>query len=169
MDIPDFKFALREGLDSRFLPTRAHNADTGWDVRCAVLGDIVLQPYQHAKIKVGFRMFAPKGWWLELRPRSSTFGKKKINSLYGVLDETWEGESMMAVQWCPEPFEYSESSVPVIFPDTITIEYGDRIGQLVPVPRRDMSVTPITNEEFETLCAERNAERGAGGFGSTGT
>jgi len=33
MEIPIFKFALMEGLSDDFLPKKANNTDTGWDVR----------------------------------------------------------------------------------------------------------------------------------------
>ena len=87
---PLFKFALREDLtaDKRFLPTRATPRSSGWDVRCAQENrePLVIRPGQYVRIPLGFRILPPTGWWLELKPRSSTFAKKFLNSLYGTID-----------------------------------------------------------------------------------
>src|SRR5208282_5678509 len=70
---PLFQFAISPevancGID--FLPHRTHDTDTGWDVKCADL-KVVLRAGLYAKIDLGFRVFSPPGYWLELRPRSS--------------------------------------------------------------------------------------------------
>lgn len=87
MEIPTFKFALREDLkdNKEFLPTLAEPKATGYDVRAALeKSDAVLniEPFAYVKIPLGFRAFCPEGWWYELKPRSSTFGKKNLHSLY---------------------------------------------------------------------------------------
>lgn len=160
MNYPEFKFALREDLsgDLRFLPSREHDTDTGWDVCCAEPNGVTLYPNQYGKIRLGFRMFTPPGWWVELRPRSSTHAKKHLNCLYGVLDEGWEGECILSAQWLPE----------LDMSDSLIITFGEKIAQIIPVRRQEMVVTSISNEEFNRLCADRGGKRGAGGFGSTG-
>ena len=75
-----------------FLPRRADPEATGYDVRCAMPQGITIKPGSYMKIPLGFRMFAPSGWWLSLAPRSGTFMKKHIHPLYGVIDETFEDE-----------------------------------------------------------------------------
>ena len=167
-DIPTFKFALKDDHhnEDQFLPTRAHDTDTGWDVRCAV--ETRIKPGEHVIIPLGFRVFAPPGWWLELRPRSSSFIKRHLHALYGVIDETYEGEVGFCtqLQWKPKVsyISLSLSDRPV----TITIGYGEKIGQLIPVRRQNMNVDKISNEEFNKLTNGRAASRGAGGFGSSG-
>lgn len=160
--IPTYKFALREDLKDKkeFLPTRAEPLATGWDVRCAEPNGVTLVPNRYYKIKLGFRMLPPSGWWADLRPRSSTFGKKHLHCLYGVLDESWEGESMLAVQWCPDDHEYRKLT---------TIKFGDRIAQIIPVRRQEMLVEEATNIHIDYEYTQRKAVRGAGGFGSTGS
>jgi len=103
-------------------------------------------------------MFAPEGWWMELRPRSSTFAKKRLHSLYGVIDEDYEGECLFACQYIPDICTLGND---------LKIEFGEAIGQIVPVRRQEMIVEAITEEEYQKLVATRKFNRGAGGFGST--
>src|SRR5271157_2299003 len=107
-DIPVYKFAIREGLarnEISFLPTRGTPKSTGWDVRAALNiweKEIYIRPGEYVKIPLGFRAFCPEGWWFELRPRSSSFGKKNLHALYGVIDEDYEGQLLFAAQYLPE-------------------------------------------------------------------
>ncbi len=157
---PSFKFALREGLGSAFVPALGSSHATGWDVRAAWTdeqlkeGKNILQPGDYVKIPLGFRVLSPIGWWLELRPRSSTFGKKHLHALYGVIDEDYEGECLFA---CHLP--KSEQPLEIFF--------GEAIGQIIPVEKVPMIVSSVSNEEFDRLVAARGYHRGAGGFGST--
>jgi deoxyuridine 5'-triphosphate nucleotidohydrolase len=153
-DIPVFRFVLDEGLPDKFLPTKGSEKATGWDVRSSKV-DVLIKPGEYAKISLGFRAFAPDGWWLELHPRSSTFVKKHLHALYGVIDEDYEGECIFA---CHLP--KSESS--------LLITFGEALGQLIPVRRQEMVVEKVSNEEYLALTKQRNFARGAGGFGSTG-
>lgn len=170
-DIPVYKFAVRPDLvksDISFLPTRATPLSAGWDVRAAIkeVGNkLIIKPGQYVKIPLGFRTFCPDGWWYELKPRSSTFGKKSLHSLYGTIDEDYEGELIFAAQYRPDKdYDYIET---ILTPRNLIIEFGEAIGQIIPVKRQEMIVESISNEEYDRLCAERNAQRGAGGFGST--
>jgi deoxyuridine 5'-triphosphate nucleotidohydrolase len=160
LEVPVFKFVLNEGLSDIFLPVQATATDTGWDVKSTE--NLSLASGQYVKINLGFRVFAPQGWWLELRPRSSSFAKKYIHALYGVIDEAYQGQCVFAGQYLPDTYNYNRS------PNNLIIKIGDAIGQLVPFKRQEMKVERVSNEEFEKLCKERNATRGAGGFGSTG-
>lgn len=162
VDIPTFQFALREDLkeEKQFLPTRAEPLASGWDVRCAFLDrkSLVLRAGAYTKIPLGFRAFCPDGWWYELKPRSSTFGKKHLNCLYGTVDQSFEGELVLSAQYLPD--------ISFLTKD-LTLEFGEAIGQIVPVRRKEMLVKEISNEEYDKLCMNRGATRGAGGFGST--
>ena len=158
--VPVFKFAMRSDLnseDAHFLaPARGSSHATGWDVRAAWSTHQMrtIQPGEYVKIPLGFRVFAPPGWWLELRPRSSTFGKKHLHALYGVIDEDYEGENVFA---CHLP----KSELP------LHVEYGEAIGQIIPVRRQEMKVELVSEEEYKHLVTERAFGRGEGGFGST--
>jgi dUTP pyrophosphatase len=163
-ELPTFKFApvahLRTLAES-FLPTRGTDRSTGWDVKAAFPNrePMSIRPGSHVKIPLGIRIFAPEGWWLELRPRSSTFGKKHLNCLYGVIDEDYEGELIFACQYLPDI---------TAFGNDLVINFGDAIGQIIPVRRQEMIVEHVSNKDFDELCRNRKAQRGAGGFGSTG-
>ena len=177
IEIPTFRFALEDGLDSSFLPTRGTDRATGWDVRSAEA--VVIQPGYYAKIQLGFRALCPPGWWLELRPRSSSFAKKSLHALYGVIDEDYEGKMIFACHYLPELKIESELDEPYgsgykingviseYVGEPLSIQKGEAIGQLIPVRRQEMLVEQVSNEEYESLCKERSASRGAGGFGST--
>lgn len=171
---PKFKFLLNEDLPGEFLPTRAKPKDTGWDVRSAVPGTMVIKPFQHVLIDLGFRIIAPEGYWLNLKPRSSSFLKLHMNCLYGVIDQSYTGSCMLAAQYIPEVpcveikdtfkgsrFKIDESALY----NPLVISHGDRIGQVVPVKRQEMDVERIFKDEFLDHVKE-NGERG--GFGHSG-
>jgi dUTP pyrophosphatase len=158
-DIPVFKFAIRADLQNtgiNFLPVRAHPEDTGWDVKSAA--DVTLRAGQYAKIPLGFRTFAPLGFWLELRPRSSSFAKKQLHCLYGVIDEGYENEMVFACQYIPDLAAMGHD---------LRICMGDAIGQLVPVRRQEMKVELVSNDQYDALVRDRKGTRGTGGFGSS--
>jgi dUTPase len=94
---------------------------------------------------------------MELRPRSSSFAKKNLHALYGVIDEDYEGNCVFAAQYIPHDYTVA-----------LEIQEGEAIGQIIPVKRQEMIVERVTNEEYEKLCKGRQATRGSGGFGSTG-
>lgn len=161
MNIPTFQFALREDLknEKQFLPTRAEPDATGWDVRAAMPDrkTLIIRPGQYVKIQLGFRAFCPVGWWYELRPRSSSFTKKTLHAHLGVIDETYPEELVFAAQYIPDINSMGKD---------LRIEFGERIGQIIPVERHEMVVAEWTNEEIEAAYRERNAVR-TSGFGST--
>ena len=175
-EIPLYKFALREDLkeEKQFLPTRGEPRSTGWDVRAAFEDrkSLTLHPFQCAKIPLGIRGFCPEGWWYKLAPRSSTFAKKNLHCLYGVIDETYEGHLVLACQYIPEPryceLGVNESWIDYCDNSKLEINFGDAIGQIIPVRRQEMITEEVSNEEYDKLCKSRGGERGAGGFGSTG-
>jgi dUTPase len=158
-----FQFAIRDDLTDTgltFLPTRGTKRATGWDVKAAFSSrkSLVIRAGTYFKIPLGFRVFAPENWWLELRPRSSTFGKKQIHCLYGVIDEDYEGECLFAGQYLPDINGLGHD---------LTINFGEAIGQIIPVERKEIQIEQVTNQIYDQQCQARAAERGTGGFGST--
>lgn len=178
--VPEYSFALREDVkdEDQFLPTKGEPNASGWDVR-ACMEDrqpMVVKPLQYIKVPLGFRGFCPTGWWYELKPRSSTFAKKHIHSLYGTIDSDFENNLIFAGMYIPE-LKYNSNAAGE-FPldwntyckiNTLTINFGDAIGQIIPVKRQEMDMLKITNKEYDEWCVYRNSVRGTGGFGSTGS
>lgn len=180
---PKFRFALREDLtdQKQFLPTKAEPFATGWDVRAALpVKSIYLRPFEATKIPLGFRAYCSEGWWFELKPRSSSFAKKNLHCLYGTIDQNFEGQLMLACQYIPEvPISKTNHDNDGIAWDeyedwseycgshSLKIDFGEAIGQIIPVRRQEMTVEEVSNEDYDILCKMRNSARGSGGFGST--
>lgn len=180
IETPTYKFALREDLkeDKQFLPAKAEPNATGWDVRAAMKDHkpLVINPFEHVKIPLGFRGFCPDGWWYTLVPRSSSFAKKNLHCLYGMIDFGFEGELLLAAQYIPNclnchTINHQTNNMRLCSLQgtmtTLQIEFGEAIGQIIPVKRQEMIVEELDNEYYNTLCQERQGVRGAGGFGST--
>ena len=110
---------------------------------------------------MGFRSFCPPGWWAELNPRSSSFIKRHLHSLYGKIDETYPDEWFFLCQYMPDCCEIQNRNHPA------RIEFGDRIGQVMPVRRQDMLIEVISNDMMDDAIEKRAAAR-KGGLGSTG-
>lgn len=161
-EVPMFQFALREDLknEGQFLPNRTTPVSTGWDVRCAQKdrAPVIARPGQYVKIPLGFRAIAPAGWWLELRPRSSTFAKKQLHSLYGVIDSDYRNELAFVASYLPD--------IRALGVDLV-LEFGEPIGQLVPVRLQDMAIEQITNEQFDDIVKNEHNVRDQRGFGAT--
>ena len=169
---PTYKFAITNSLiaicqDSEFepedfLPTRSEPDASGWDVRCADPNGVELKDGCYYKIPLGFRSFCPSGWWAELNPRSSSFIKRHLHSLYGKIDETYPDEWFFLCQYIADACEIQSKNHP------LRIEFGDRIGQVMPVRRQDMIREVISNDMMDEEIKNRDATR-KGGLGSTGT
>ena len=158
--IPKYYFALREDLkDNKFLPTKGEPFATGWDVRAAQIDrkDIIVRAGQYFKIPLGFRAIPPEGWWFQLHPRSSSFAKKYMHNLIGIIDEHYANEVLFAGQYMPDLNALGNDLV---------IKFGDPIGQIIPFERIEMEIAQIENEEYDNLCKKRQSIR-SGGFGST--
>lgn len=173
-ETPTFQFALREDIKEfkTFLPTQAEPKATGYDVRAAINESLLsIKPFDFVKIPLGFRALCPEGWWFELKPRSSSFAKKYLHCLYGTIDECYEGELVLACQYIPPVSSYIEN-YPLSWNDyliqnTLHINFGDAVGQIIPVRRQEMKVVELSNTEIDVEFINRNSVRGTGGFGSS--
>jgi dUTPase len=171
MNKPLFKVALREDLQNNpeFLPTKAEPKAAGYDVRCAIKEGIEIQPGGYFRIPLGFRIFQPNDFYLDLRPRSSTFVKKQIHALYGTIDETFPEEMIFAGQYLPGTNKLISSQ------EKFRIEFGERIGQLIVHRVEPSDFILISNEEIDKNFEERkqitlkSGEKiRESGYGSTG-
>lgn len=134
--------------DALPLPAYAQPGDAGLDLYSTT--DLTLKPGQRAAVGCGIAIVVPDGHCALTTPRSGLAlrqGLSIVNSP-GVIDSGYRGEvKVILVNIDPS--------------EEITIERGDRIAQLLVVP-----VAAVRIVEAADL---PSSERGAGGFGSTGT
>jgi dUTP pyrophosphatase len=136
-------------LDERArLPTRAHDGDAGLDLYG--LEDAVLAPGERASVPTGIAVEIPPGHAGLVLPRSGLAARHGISVVNapGLIDAGYRGEIRVLLLNTDreQPFELAA---------------GDRIAQLVLV--RVELPTPV---EVSSLT---DSERGAGGFGSSGS
>jgi dUTP pyrophosphatase len=119
------------------------------DVRANIDSPIVLTPMSRALIPTGLYLEIPQGFECQVRPRSGLALKKGVSVLNtpGTIDADYRGEVGVIL------FNMSD--------EDFTVENGERIAQLVFAP-----VLQVEWDESEMLT---ETDRGAGGFGSTGT
>lgn len=131
------------------LPSYATPSSAGMDVRAKLEAPVVLQPGAYRLIPTGLFAALPAGTELQVRPRSGLAFKHGITVLNapGTIDADYRGEiGVLLINHGTQPF---------------TIENGERIAQLV-LARYERIAWSETENLPET-------QRGAGGFGSTGT
>lgn len=137
---------LREGA---VLPSYATASSAGADLYACVEAPVTIRHNMTEMIPLGFSMAIPEGWVGLIFARSGLASKRDLApaNKVGVVDADYRGE-----WWVP--MHNHGRGVQVVYP-------GDRIAQLVIVPCMTAAFTEVS-ELDET-------ERGAGGFGSTGT
>ena len=131
------------------LPSYETLASAGMDLRAHTDTPVTLQPMERGLIKTGLFIELPVGVEAQVRPRSGLALKKGITVLNspGTIDADYRGEiGVILVNLSNEPF---------------TIASGDRIAQLV--------IAKHERADWQHVESLTETERGAGGFGSTGT
>ncbi len=134
---------------SHALPAYETSSSAGMDVRANIDSPVVLKPMSRVLIPTGLFLEIPQGYECQVRPRSGLALKKGVSVLNtpGTIDADYRGEVGVIL------FNMSD--------EECTVENGERIAQLVFAP-----VLQVEWDESETLT---ETDRGAGGFGSTGT
>jgi dUTP pyrophosphatase len=135
-----------EGLS---LPAYATPDSAGMDLRAAVEEPVVLEPGKRALVPTGLRIALLPGYEAQIRPRSGLAIKEGITvaNAPGTVDSDYRGEVQVGL--------VNLSDAPY------TIRRGDRIAQMV--------VAPVTRVAWRPVASLDETERGAGGFGSTGS
>lgn len=131
------------------LPAYATRGAAGMDLLAALDAPLRLEPGQRGLVPTGLSIALPAGYELQVRPRSGLALKHGIvlPNAPGTIDEDYRGEVGVIVMNAGQ--------------EAFVVEPGMRIAQAVIAP-----VVRATWIECEDLDA---TERGAGGFGSTGT
>ena len=134
---------------SQPLPQYATPQSAGMDLRANIEEPITLHPLERKLIPTGLRIALPVGYEAQIRPRSGLALKHGITVLNspGTVDADYRGEVMaLLINLSQEDF---------------IINPGERIAQMV-IARHEQAEFQIVEELDET-------ERGAGGYGHTGT
>jgi dUTP pyrophosphatase len=145
---PEIEIALKrlphgEGLP---LPSYATPGAAGMDVVAAE--SLILAPGTRHAVATGFAIAIPRGYEVQVRPRSGLALKRGITCLNtpGTIDEDYRGEVKVILANLGEtPFD---------------VVRGERIAQLVPAP--------VQKARFREVLDLDDTARGTGGFGSTG-
>ena len=140
---------LIQRLDATLpLPSYALAGDAGMDLRSAV--DVVLAPGERCRIPTGIAVAIPDGHAGFVQPRSGLAARAGLGFVNspGLIDSGYRGEIQVV-------------AINLDRRDPIDIRRGDKIAQLVILP-----VPQVALAEVEELPA---SNRGAGGFGSTGS
>ena len=131
------------------LPAYETALSAGMDVRAYLQQPLTIAPGERALIPTGLRVELPEGYEMQMRPRSGLALKRGITLLNspGTIDADYRGDiGVILINHSSEPF---------------TINNGDRIAQMV--------VTRYTRVAWQVADSLSDSERGAGGFGHTGT
>jgi dUTP pyrophosphatase len=110
--------------------------------------DVVLEAGERKLIGTGLSFEIPKGYEIQIRPRSGLAYKYGISVLNspGTIDSDYRGEIKVLL------INHSDTS--------FEIKVGDRIAQGV--------IQEVIQSSFEEVENLSETERGSGGFGSTG-
>jgi dUTP pyrophosphatase len=129
-------------------PRYATSGAAGLDLAAALDAPIELPPGGRAAVPTGLALELPPGHEGQVRPRSGLARKRSVTVLNapGTIDEDYRGEV--------------EVLLVNLGTETVRIEPGDRIAQLV--------VAPVVQVAVELVDALGTTARGASGFGSTG-
>lgn len=131
------------------LPSYSTPLSAGMDLRANLDEPMTIAPMQRVLVPTGLFMALPPGFEAQVRPRSGLAIKKGITVLNspGTVDADYRGEiCVILVNLSSEPFVVND---------------GERIAQMVIAKHETVEWTPV-----ETL---DETERGAGGFGHSGT
>ena len=143
IEIKLFRLPHGEGLP---LPNYASEDAVGLDVSAAE--ELTLHPGERHAVATGFAIEIPRGFEVQVRPRSGLAIRNGITCLNtpGTIDSDYRGEvKVILINLGQEPFE---------------IRRGERIAQLVPAP--------VLRADFAEVGELAETARGSGGFGSTG-
>ena len=136
---------------SNFVSTPKYETpgSSGMDIAAHIEEKIIINPGEKSLVSTGFSLAIPKGYEVQIRPRSGLAAKKSITVLNtpGTIDADYRGEiKVILINLSKEKF---------------IIENGERIAQMV--------VCPVVQAKFEEVKELSDTVRGSSGFGSTGT
>lgn len=131
------------------LPHYSTEQSAGMDLRAWLKEPVTLQPMERTLIPTGIYIELPPGYECQIRPRSGLALKRGLTVLNspGTIDADYRGEVCVILA--------NLSNEPQ------TIENGERVCQMV--------VAKYSTVQWQLVDVLGDTERGAGGFGHTGT
>lgn len=132
------------------LPGRATDGSGAMDLRAAVEAPLTLAPGESVLVPSGIAIhIGDPAWCALILPRSGLGHKHGIvlGNLVGLIDSDYQGELMVSC--------WNRGH------DSFTLKVGERLAQLV--------LVPVVQARFELVNDFDNSERGAGGFGHSGS
>ena len=132
------------------LPQYATPGSAGLDLRAMLAEDLLLEPGQTVLIPTGLSIYiADPGLAALILPRSGLGHKHGIvlGNLVGLIDSDYQGELLVSC--------WNRGS------SAFNISVGERIAQLIRVP--------VVQAHFELVSEFDQSQRGAGGFGHSGS
>ena len=131
------------------LPEYATPDSAGVDLLAAVSEDVSLAPGERKLIPTGIALSLPRGYEAQIRPRSGLALKNGLTLLNtpGTIDADYRGEIGIILANLGQ--------------ESFVVERGMRLAQMV--------VAPVSQVSWNMVESLDDSERGAGGFGSTGT
>ena len=130
-------------------PKYETSGSSGMDLAANIDASIDLVPGKSVIVPTGLAVALPRGFEIQIRPRSGLAAKKNISVLNtpGTIDADYRGEiKVILINLGDQKF---------------TIEKGLRIAQMV--------VCPVVKAQLEEVNELNDTARGEDGFGSTGT
>ena len=143
------KIQIKKLSNSVSIPKYETPGSSGMDIAAHIENNIIINPGEKALVPTGFSIAIPRGYEVQIRPRSGLDTKKNITVLNtpGTIDADYRGEiKVILINLGKEKF---------------IIENGDRIAQMV--------VCPVVQTILEEVKELSDTKRGSGGFGSTGS
>jgi dUTP pyrophosphatase len=140
------KFRMRQG-DEDLAPSKAHADDAAYDLRARE--GALLPPRAVRLVPTGLFLELPAGHEAQVRPRSGLALKRSVTVMNspGTIDAGYRGEvGVILFNAGHEEFR---------------VERGDRIAQMV--------IQRLPEVDLVRVDELAGSDRGAGGFGSTGT
>lgn len=140
---------VRAGLVEVELPRYQSAHAAGMDLQAALETPVTLRSLERVLVPTGLSMAIPTGWEGQVRPRSGLAAKRGVTVINapGTIDSDYRGEVKVALV--------------NLSADTVTIEPLERIAQIVFARHGTATLEWASSLDV--------TERGAGGYGSTGT
>ncbi len=146
---PTIRFQKLEHARDLPAPAGATAASAGSDLRAAVSTTTIIEPGGRVLVPTGIKVEIPPGWEGQVRPRSGLAAEHGVTVLNapGTIDADYRGEiAVLLVNLGAQPFP---------------VRRGDRVAQIV--------FARVATATWVEVPGLSGTERGAGGFGSTGS